>query len=508
MRDPPPAAPHSEGLRSAAIRGAGWLIGLSGAARVVGLSCTLVITYFLNPATIGEASLAVVLALTAGQLSNVGLGQYFVSHPGEGKKLAWHVLVLHVVLGAVAFGVMLQFRHELADLTHSASVASYLPWLALGLILDRIAFVPERVATRDLRFRRVAVIRSIGELTYGFSSVGLAMLGFGGMAIVYGNLARSSLRSTLFFCSVKPGEWIAPTRLEWAICKRLLAFGLPLSLGTFVEYAVSRFDNLLFAHLFGPAVMGEYNLAYNLADAPADQIGEQIAEVLVPSLARLEPGKRRRALVSATGMVSMVVFPLAIGFGVVADTAVRTLLPPRWWGVGPMLSLLCALSVARPISWELESYLVVLGRTRSLTLLQVGRLCTLVALVLALGRFGPLWACAGVGVAFGGHALGTMCVISRADGTPVRGLLSRCWVATIASGVMVAAVIGMRRLLALADVDVRGLNLVVEIATGALVYVLACVVVGPSESREFLRVARTAIERRRASEPPIAAHQS
>jgi lipopolysaccharide exporter len=478
-------------LKSTAARGAGWMIVLSNAARAVGLVGTLVLTYFLSPSTIGEVSIAIVLTLTAAQLSSLGLGQYLVTHPDEDEKGVWHALVLHVVAGAVVLGGMLLLRRPLAGWTHSRAVASYLPWLAIPAVLERISFVPERLLTRALRFKRVAVIRSLAELAYSTSSVALAMAGLGGMAVVYANVARSTLRFALFTCSVKPGEWLVPTRLKWPVYARMLSFGLPLAVGVFIEYSVARWDNLLFAFLFGPTVMGEYSLAYNLADVPADQVGEQLAEVLMPSLARLDREQRRKAVVFATGIVGMVAFPLAMGFGAIAETAVHTLLPPRWWGVAPMLSLLCVLSV--------------LDRTRVLTLLQLGKLCAMVALVLTLGRLGPLWACLAVGAAFAAHALSTMWVIARTDVIPMLAFLRRCVVPAAASAIMIGTVLGTRLALARAGIDVRGVNLVVEIASGALAYVGACLVVGPAACRELVDVVRSALERRRVGAPPVPA---
>ena len=492
-------------LKTTAARGAGWMIVLSNLARAFGLGGTLVITYFLSPSTIGEVSIAIVLTLTAAELSNLGLGQYLVSHPGEDKKTTWHALVLHVAVGAVVIGGVLLLRRPLADLAHSDAVATYLPWLAVPAVLERVSFIPERLMVRELRFKRVAAIRSMGELAYSASSVGLAMAGFGGMSIIYANAARSTLRFTLFACSIRPGDWLAPTRLEWGVYKRMLSFGVPLAIGVFIERALGRWDNLLFAYLFGSTVMGEYNLAYNLADVPTEQVGEQLAEVLVPSLARLGEEQRKKALVFASGIVSMVAFPLAMGFGAVGETAVHTVLPPRWWGVAPMLSLLCVLSVSRPLSWQLESYLMVRDRTRVITLLQLGKLCAMVALVVPLGRFGPLWACVGVGAAFVGHAFATMWVIARTDAIPMVAFLRRCLVPSVASVVMIGAVLGTRHLLAGADIEIRGVNLAVEIAVGALAYVATCLVVGPSASREVVDAVRSAFERRRGSAPPVPA---
>ena len=64
--------------------------------------------------------------------------------------------------------------------------------------------------------------------------------------------------------------------------------------------------------------VGQYNLAYNLADVPAIQVGEQIALVLMPSMAELPPERRARALERSSALLSLIIFPLAVGLGLVA----------------------------------------------------------------------------------------------------------------------------------------------------------------------------------------------
>ena len=40
------------------------------------------------------------------------------------------------------------------------------------------------------------------------------------------------------------------------------------------------------SRLFGPAVMGGYNLAYSLAETPISYVAEHIGDVLMPSIIR------------------------------------------------------------------------------------------------------------------------------------------------------------------------------------------------------------------------------
>ena len=91
-------------------------------------------------------------------------------------------------------------------------------------------------------------------------------------------------------------------------------------------------------------------MAYNLADIPAVQVGEQIALVLMPSMAELPQERRARALERSTALLSLIIFPLAVGLGLIAYPLIALILPANEWQlVAPLLVVLACLSVFRPI---------------------------------------------------------------------------------------------------------------------------------------------------------------
>jgi PST family polysaccharide transporter len=352
------------------------------------------------------------------------------------------------------------------------------------------------------------VTRATTEIVYSLFSVGLAWAGFGGMAIVYGNIARYFLYALMLIRAADRRDWLTPSPLRWTILKPVFAFGLPLWLGALATFASRRWDNLVVSAIFGVGVVGQYNLAYNLADIPAIQVGEQIGEVLLPSFANMSAEQRKDAIVRSTGLLALIIFPLAIGLGAIAHTVVRTLLDPSWAGVAPMLVVLSALSVVRPFGFTIASYLQASNRPRLVMMLNVAKVILLVPCIAGLGLLGgPLWACAGVGVAFAFQSIASMAVVARQDGVKMSAFLMKCLLPLLACGPMVAVVLATRWGLAQARIDVRGLNLVVEMIAGGLAYVVAAPVIARSTSRELLDLVRAAIRKRRGggsrpSDPP------
>ena len=488
-------------MGSRAVSGAAWTILTGIGARGLGLAGTVVLTYYLARDVIGEVSDAAIVTLLANQFSSIGLGQYLIAKPKAGRDVAWHAFVFHLGLGVLALGACLVFASPLGAWMKAPALVHYVPGLALSVLLDRVALVPERLLARDMRFRVIGLERTAGELTYTVASVGLAMAGFGGMAVVYANIGRSLLRFLVVVAVVPRADWLTPSRFSLATLRELLRFGLPLSLGASAGQASRKVDNVIISRLFGPGVVAVYNLAYNVADVPAVQVGEQIGDVLLPSFARMGHEQRKAALVRSSGLLGLVVSPLAVGLGVIAPTLVRAILRPEWADVAPMLMVLSALSVTRPIGWTIASYLQARDRPSAMMYLEVFKLVSLVAGIVALGRFGPLWACGAVGVAFAAHAVGSIWVVHKLDGIPFFGLLWRAVPPLVACAPMIGAVLASRWGMDRAGIHQPFVALAVEILAGSGAYVASALFVARSTAKDFVGLVAKAI-RERTGGPP------
>lgn len=468
------------------VRGALWTISAGIGSRAIGLVGTLVVTRFIAPADYGEVTVAAVVVMTANQISTIGFGQFLIARPTAPRSVAFHATVFHLGFGAIAAAIVLAFGGRFGPVLDAPGMTRFLPGLVLSGLLDRLSYVPERVLVRDLRFRAVSGARTIGDLAHSVVCVWLAAMGWGGASIVMGNVARSLVRTTGFVFAVKLRDWLEPSRLSLVVSRELFAFGVPMSLGSLCAFASRRWDNLLVSHFFGPGPTGMYNLAYNLADVPAIQVGEQIGDVLLPSFARMEVARRPSALVRSMAMLALVVFPLAIGLGAVAPTLVAAIFDARWRPLAPMLVLLSALSVARPIGWTVESYLQAREKPRLILGLEAFKVFALVSFIVTLGRFSPLWTCSAVGVAFGAHALASLWVVQKLDGLPLLRSLGSLWPALAASAPLVAAVLAARHALLLAGIGRPVVCLSIEVLAGTAGYVVGALVVARSTSHELV----------------------
>jgi PST family polysaccharide transporter len=484
-------------LAHKAARGALWTILSSMGGRVLGVLGTLVMTRFLHPDQIGEVSDANIIALTASWLTIWGFGQYTIvkGRGDDATEVTWHAVVAYAVLGTVSLGLVALFGGHLSSFFHAPNIAVYLPGLALAVYIRRFGAIPERVLNRSMNFRASGVAAIAGELTYTVVALGLAILGYGGWSIVIANIAQSIVMVAILMRAAGFASWATPTPLRWARFKDMLKFGVPLGVQNAAHGASRYWDNLAISHFFGPGPMGAYNMAYNLADIPAIQVGEQLALVLMPSMASLPPERRPRALERSSALLSLIIFPLAVGLGLVAYPLISLILPDDGWQlVAPLLAVLACLSVFRPITWVLSAFLEAEAKTSKLMVLELAKIVLLLGGIAALQPYGVRVASTAVGLAFGATAIAGVLMVMRNGASPRRLLLG--FVQPLAAcAVMAATVWAVRNALIAVHLEHPAILLVAMIATGAVSYVLAAFALCRSSVLDLLDLLKKAVRK-------------
>lgn len=486
-------------------RGAVWTILTSMGGRVIGVLGTVIMTRFLAPEVVGEVSAATILAMTASWLTTWGFGPYVIVK-GRGEhvqEIMWHGTVAYMGLGLLVLVPLALFGGQLTPWFGAAEAAQYVPGMALVMLIKRLGAMPERVLVRDMRFRASGMASASGELTYTVVALAFAATGSGGMSVIYGNLAQAMVTTGLLIRSAGVRTWATPTPLSKARVLDMLRFGAPLAIEGIAHNASRYWDNLMVSHFFGTAKMGTYNMAYNLADIPAVQIGEQITSVLLPSMSEMPAERRPAALERSTALLSIIIFPLAVGLGLIADPLVAVVLPAdKWQEVAPLLTVLAVLSVFRPVTWVLSTYMEAQDRTARMMYLEVGKVLLILGGIAALAPFGLRVAAGAVGFAFGANAiLGIYLVIREnpAQGPSPRRLAAGFLQPLAACGVMAAAVLVLRTQV-LEPVGVPALvMLVVEIVVGAVAYTGAALILCRATAKDLLSLVRRIVRGKRAA---------
>lgn len=486
-------------LATKAARGAVWTILTSIGGRALGVIGTLVITRFLDPDVVGEVGAAMIIVMTVNWLTTIGFGQYVIvrGRTDPGPEVVWHAQVANTVLGILGLGGVALLAGPAAGLVNSQQVAMYIPGMAIAIGIRRLSAIPEKLLVRSMHFRAIGVASTLSEAAYAATTVGFAASGHGGMSVVYGNIAKYLFITLITNAYAERALWTTPTPLSKERFKDMFKFGWPLAIESIAHNGSMYWASLAVRRFFGAEATGLYNLAYNLADIPAIYIGEQIGMVLMPSFAQLEPERRPRALERSTALLSLIIFPLAIGLGVVAHSLIAVALSPAWQGVAPLLTVLSVVSIFRPIAWTISAYLQNEDRTQPLMYMELGKIAMLLGAMTLLSPFGIQAAALAVGLSLGLHAATSVWLVLQ-HGPSVRRLLLGFVRPLIACAAMAAAAIAAGWLLdQVANIHVA-VRLAAEILAGAIAYIAVALIVCRDTAKDLIGLVKEVVRRRRS----------
>ncbi|NUP08330.1 MAG: oligosaccharide flippase family protein [Polyangiaceae bacterium] len=477
-----------------------WTTGANVGSRIVTIISTFILTRFLPPDVQGEVYAALVFVQTFATATNLGVGQYIAANPNSGRDVTFHGSVLLLGAGAIACLVIYFGRYAAADLLEAPSVIVYAPALALSHYVDRCGWLPRNILVRDMRFRLVGLRLAVGELTYAGTTIVFAYLGYGGWAIVIGNLVRAGLSLAFLVYVTNWRDYLEPNRLSWATMSKILHYGVPVSIANTFHMAAQQWDNGFMVRRFGEGELGLYNQAYRLADLPATNVGEQINDVLVPTFARLDDSEaRKRGLLRAASLMALIVFPMAVGLGVVAKTLVEACYAPSYAGVAPFLTAISVLSMSRSIGILAGGFLQVAGRTRVFAVLDFFLVVMVLGFMWAFSRWGPVASAIGVGVAFTLNVVFIVLAL-RPEGISISSVFLSIVRPFLACIPMAASVLAIRYALTFVSWP-AGPRVIIEVAVGALVYVGSALTIANKVSWDLIDLAKGILRRKRSPAP-------
>ncbi len=467
-----------------------WNVSTGIGSRLLGIVGTMLLTWFLTPDAVGTVGVATVVVLTASQLTTIRFGHYLIAERPD-PEAAFAATVYHNAMGLVAIAFVIALAEPLASLANAPTGARFIPGLAVAVLLERVAYVPSALLVRDMRFRALASAKILGEVLFVSVALGLVSR-WGAMSIVAGQIARYAGYATVVIIAVPAKDWLSVSRIRRDTTRRLFRFGLPLAVASLAEFGAIKWDNLMVSRFFSAGVMGIYNLAYNLAEL-STFVADQVGDVLFPSLSRMNPDRRAAALVRAIAILGLIVFPFATGIGVVSHTLVAAFFKPAWQPMADMLTILSALSVVRPVSYVAVSYFF--AEKSALTVMWLGlfKVGMVSLAILTIGRYGPLWTCVAVSAAFALVSIAMLGVITVRQKLPLGALAVATLLPLVPCAVMAGCVLMLRRALLSAGMAPGGRMLALEIATGAIVYVPAALVLARPIARDAITLVKNAL---------------
>jgi O-antigen/teichoic acid export membrane protein len=369
---------ETESIGRKAGRGLGW--GLLGnmLTRVGSFATSLALARLLVPHDFGVFAVAVAAMQFAIHINDVGLIPAAIQWRGRLEDMAPTASTVAASFSFIVYGAAWFAAPWFADFSGVPEATWVIRLYTLTILVDGITAVRSAYLLRTFQQGRYVLANAAGVVVNGIVAVGLSLAGTGPIALAAGGVASSVATGILVF------RWARlPIRLgiNWAIARKLLAFGIPLTASLAVESVLEQADKVIVGRVMGAGVLGFYLLAVSVSNWAPGIIGSAVRFVSLPGFARLsEKGddKLSAGVTSSLSLMFLVVMPIAVLVAAVAEPLISFLYGQRWLPSAAPLRVLMILMVVRMVTGLCMDILTSTGATRWSLVVNAGWLVLLV----------------------------------------------------------------------------------------------------------------------------------
>jgi lipopolysaccharide exporter len=373
-------------VATSAVRGMAWAYGSYAGGRALVLLSTVILARVLMPAEFGVVALALTFIVFLDTIRDVGLGQALIVVPD--KRLGSAAQTAFVWSVVIGLGLSALVAGPAAGFFHEPQLHGLLAVLGLNFLLRSLGATHLALARRRLDFRS----RTISELSdvsvRGTLSIALALSGFGPWSLVLGYLAGTISADIAIWTRVR---WRPRAVITTKHLRTLLSFGGLLTLVDIGQAFAHEIDYLFVGRVLGAAPLGQYTIAFRLPELLIVNLSIVASTVLFPAYAQLDRERLPRAFLVSLRYTALLVLPVAVGLGLLAQPVVLTLFGEQWRPAIGVMQVLCAYAVVVTLNIPAGTVYKVTGRAWILIAFTVPYVVILAAVLAILTPHGIIY---------------------------------------------------------------------------------------------------------------------
>ena len=240
-----------------------------------------ILSNFLSPTAFGIMAMAMVVIGFAQAFNDIGVSNAIIQRQDTTIEKLSSLYWLQIGLGCILFIFILLITPMTARFFSEPALTGVMMLTSLTFLVAPVGQIFQILMQKELEFKKLALIDISSSSVSLVMAVVTAYLGFGVMALVWGQLAYYVLRSILFFI-VGWKRWRIKFHFRRSDLKGFLSFGLYQVGERSVTFFAINVLNLIIGKFLGADMLGLYSMAYQLIITPILRISTVIITVSFP----------------------------------------------------------------------------------------------------------------------------------------------------------------------------------------------------------------------------------
>ncbi len=293
------------------------------------LITSIVLARLLFPEDFGLYGIALIIIRFARKVTNMGFSSVIVQRKEltrqEINTIFTVSLAINVVIGAILFFGAPLF----ASWVDEPRVTPVVQVISSTFLMAAFTLVSQNMLKRDMRFKELAFSRSARSVVGLTLPIVLAILNFGVWSLILGEVfgTFASMIAAIIYA-----RWMPKIYFKLQAFKNVYAYGLKVSVVSYLNYFINNIDYLLISKFLGIAQLGYYERAFNLMNLTRRQLGKTVNETLFSAYSKIKEDKERvvKNLRKMLSYVSLIAYPVLIWLFFTAPSLIINMYGVKW----------------------------------------------------------------------------------------------------------------------------------------------------------------------------------
>ncbi len=377
------------------------------------------------------------------------------------------VFYTNILISMVMYGIMYVGAPYIAEFYRIPLLTTVTRVICLTFIINSVCAVSGTILTHQLKFKTRAIIQLATQLSTGIVAIYLAYNGLGVWALVWQQIVSAALSGILWFIAAR---WTPSLIFSTTSLHELFGFGSKILASNIITQIYQNIYSVVIGRAYNATDLGYFTRADGYSKLVPISFAGLIQNTLFPIISKIQDdiNKLREFNTKMIKVSSFLIFPCSMVLAGAAYPTISVMISDKWLPTAPILQILCFTVLPEHLYYINNDFITVTGRSDYLMREQyISKTMSIVLLFAAL-PFGLMT----VAVSKGAGALVTYLYsahyLRKTVGINVLQQLKWLLPTFIISLALAAGVA-----LAFMYLDYTLINLVVVLATAAIIYILA-----------------------------------
>ena len=460
-------------IKSKAFSGAIWKFLERISAQVVSMVVTVILARLLEPGDYSTVSIVSVFFTFANVFISSGFNVALIQKKEADLEAYSSALFLSLGIAITMYAALFIGAPSIAALYNQALLVPVIRVMGLILPINAVKSIVCAYISANLQFRKFFFATIGGTLASAVVGIAMAYMGFGPWALVAQQMTTALIHTAILCLTTKmPFVFRISLKKVWD----LFNYSWKIVVSSVIDVVYKQINPLFIGLRYSGTDLAYYTKGKSFPELLSGVCSNTLSAVLFPVLSKFQSDREEllRGLRRYNKTASFVVFPALLGFFAVSDNFVELVLTEKWMPVAAYIRIFCLSEMVMSIEAGNRETLKALGRSDIFLKYEIIKKClffTIIAMVI-------FWTDSPVLLAY--SAIGCAAVVLFTSMFTNAGILNY-GIGEQLLDLIPNLLCSILMCLAVRAVSVSalpvGVELIVQILTGACVYVGACLVI-------------------------------